>query len=273
MRNLTILLVAICFVSCIHDNTIIDENPMDEIFFLSCEPVFDDGNYFTSCKDILDTSGLKLYPFIPFTDEEWRFMSYDYKLERRQVPKDFLRDMTTKELFYQVVFCDLSHSMILYNSTQYGFEATKKQLNILSEILNRPDVGHVLLELLQNVNPSIIKYELSKDCWWWFFCLQIIGAQEAVINNMTDEDICAYVHHQLRCYDIMQSLDDYHPSDASLLSYGLGNVMIRYEFEPFLNTLTRRNPITNELIWDTQRIDEKGILQVIDYVKQFIKTD
>lgn len=266
MRNLMVLLVAVYFVSCNNEN-----NPTNDNIFLNCGNVFDAGNYFTNCEEMLDTFGLKTYPFIPFTDEEWQETSYSDKLERRQIPEDFLHSMTTKALFYQVVYTDLSGSMGLYSNRQQGFESVTQQLNMLPELLNRPDAGHVLLELLQKVDMSKIQLDFSGevDCYWWYYCLQIIGAQMEVINRMTNEDICVYIHHQLRCHDIMQSLSDY-PANAALLLFGLGNVMIRYKFEPFLQTLDR-HPATNEVIWDTQFIKEQYALQVIDYVKQFKK--
>ena len=267
-----VFLVAMIVVSCSNGNNPIDEDDTNETIFLNCEPVFDDGNYFTNYEEILDTTGLKLYPFVPFTEEEWKYSSYfDYKLPRRQIPEDFLRSMSTKALFYQFVYTDLSSDMSLWTSKQYGFEAVTIRLNMLPELLNRPDAGHVLLELLQKLDPSILGSDLS-DCTWWDYCLQIIGSQNEVINNMTNEDICGYIHHQLRYYDIRRSLDNYNIGSLSSLLFGLGNVMIRYEFEPFIQTL-KRYPATNELIWDTQYINEPYASQVIEYVKQFIKAE
>ena len=260
MKYTLLLLIAILFFSC--NNTISDEN----------NGVFDVDNFFLiSCEQLLDTAGVKLYPFVPFTDEEMRAMSYDYKLERRQIPEDFLHKMTTKALFYQVVYTDLSKNMLLFNTRQQGFQAVTQQLNMLRELLNRPDAGHVLLELLQKDNPSKIEGEV---CLWWDYCLQIIMAQKKVINRMTDEDIDQYINQQIRCHDAIRSLSqennpnwDY-PASVAEIIFGLGNVMIRYEYEPFIQTLEML-PDTNELNWDTQRISEQYALQVIDYVKQF----
>ena len=68
------------------------------MLFVSCtnDDASDGSNAYWSCKQLLDTSGLELYPFDSFTDEEWRTTSYSYKLERRQIPEDFLSKMTTK---------------------------------------------------------------------------------------------------------------------------------------------------------------------------------
>ena len=245
------------------------------ISLVSCTKKPDGNNDYLSCEQLLDTTGLKLYSFVPFTDEEMRLTSADYKLDRRQIPEDFLREMTTKELFYQVVNTDLSKGMLVHNYRQQGFLSLTVQLNMLPELLNRTDAGHVLLELLQKVEPSKID---GLECFWWDYCLQIILAQKEIINGMTDKDIDQYIHQQLRCHDAIRSLSKTnknfeYPASAAVLLFGLGNVMIRYQFEPFMQTIEimcDRHPITNELIWDTQRISEQNALQVIDNVKQFI---
>ena len=238
------------------------------MLFVSCMKSNKPDNVYWSCEQLLDTAGLKLYPFVPFTDEEMRTLPYfEEKLPRRQIPEDFLHGMTAKELFYQVVYTDLSQSMVLFNTRQQGFMAVTLQLNMLPELLNRPDAGIVLLEMLYNIDPAQIE---GLDCNWAYHCLNIIGAQPEIINRMADGDICSYIDQQMRCNDAIRSLNNGYPANATLLLFGLGNVMIRYEFQPFIQTLDR-HPVTNELCWDTQFINEQYALQIIDYVKQFKK--
>lgn len=231
-------------------------------------------DYYENYDELPEADGLKLYPFISFTEEEMRVMSYAAKLERRQIPIEFLQGMSTKELFYQFVYTDLSRSMLMFNTSQQGFEAVVKQFNMLPELLSRSDVGTVLLDLLEKTNPSSLK---GPDCLYWFYCLQIVTAQTEVINRMTNEEIDKYVFCQIRCYDSIRNLsavssDWEYPTDVKLLLFGLGNVMIRYEFVPFMQMLDR-DMITNELIWDTQYIDEPDALLVIKYVEQFINVE
>ena len=240
---------------------------------VSCGKNSNENNDYWSCEQLLDTDGLKLYSFVPFTDEELRTLPYfEGKLPRRQIPEDFLHKMTTKELFYQVVYTDLSKSMGVFNTRQQGFEAVTQQLNMLPELLNRPDAGHVLLGLLKKVDPSKMNSNLSKDvdCFWWDYCLQIILAQTKIINRMTDEEIDRYIDEQLRCHDIIKSFDNEYPISVALHLFGLGNVMIRYNYTPFIKTLGK-NPVTNESYWDTQFINEQYALQILDFVKQFRK--
>jgi hypothetical protein len=141
---------------------------------------------------------------------------------------------------------------------------------MLPELLSRPDAGHILLALLQKTDPAKIE---NPDCHWFYHCLNITGAQPEIINRMTDEDIDSYIVQQIRCHDVIRGLSATgenweYPISVKTLLFGLGNVMIRYEFEPFLQTLDR-NPDTNELLWDTQHIKEQDALQVINYVERF----
>jgi hypothetical protein len=228
-----------------------------------------ESNDYWNEEQMLSTSALNLYSFVPFTDEEWKEMSFVYKLEQRQIPEAFLHKMSTKELFYQYVYCDLSKSVLVFNTIQQGFENTKP-LNMLPELLNRPDAGHVLLDLLQKVDPAKIK---SPDCHWFYLCLNMIGAQPEIINRMTDEDIDNYIEQQMRCHNTIKHLSAIdenweYPASVKTLLFGLGNVMIRYEYDTFVQTLGR-HPDTNELIWNTQYMTEQDVAQVIDGVKQF----
>ena len=249
------------------------------LLFVSCtkDVNLKENNDYWSCEQLPDTTGLKLYPFVPFTDEFGPGKSpFDELLAVRQIPEDFLREMTTKELFYQFVYCDLSGTMTMFNTRQQGFLSTKR-LNMLPELLNRPDAGHILLGLLQKVDPSKMVLDMSKEvsCFWWDYCLQIILAQPEVINHMTDEDIDQYIQQQMRCHDTIRSLSKIdsnweYPASAAVIIMSLGHVMIRYEYKPFMQTFGI--PVSNELFyWDTQFINKQQALQVIDLVKQFKK--
>jgi len=242
------------------------------VLLISCtgNNVFNESNDYWESEQLLNTDGLELYIFIPFTEDEMTTMSYDEKLKQRQIPENFLQNMTTKELFYQFVYTDLSKSVLMFNTTKQGFEAVTKQFNVLPELLNRADAGHVLLELLQKVDPSKLR---NSDSFYWFHCLQIIIGQKKIISSMTDEEINDFVLQQLYCHDKIRSISNSnknweYPASVKELLFGLGNVMIQYEFDLFMQTLNR-NPDTNEFIWDTQYMGEQDALQVINYAKQF----
>jgi len=222
MKNLFYLIIVVLFVSCA--NKINDEGISQLSLYTSFEQ--------------FDGSGLNLYPFIPFSEKEWKEMSYAYKLEKRQIPEDFLRKMTARELFYQFVCCDLSKSMLLFNNLQQGIESSK-QLNMLPELLKRSEAGHVLLEILKKADPVQIK---DLDGHWWFDCLTLIAAQPELINCMSDEDIKDYISELIRCQNVIRNLSEIdenwiYPESTGTILFGFGNVMMRYEFDPFKQLL------------------------------------
>jgi len=243
MNKLNVLLIVMLFVSCTKNSTQNDE--------------------YWRCEQLLDTTGLKLYPFEPFSDDfgpgKTPFVDL---LEARQIPEDFLRGMTTKELFYQFVYTE--RTMTIYNTPD-------KRFNMVTELLNRPDAGQVLLGLLQKYVPT----KISGDCYYWGYFLKIFSAQTEVINLMTDEEIYNYIHHQLRINEIIKNMykDDYSSFcfEMRYILIGLGNVMIRYEFEPFIQYLWNQN--TSNLMWPPTTSDNSSVqcdFQIINYVEQFI---
>jgi len=122
------------------------------------------------------------------------------------------------------------------------------------------------LEILEKIDPSKIE---RGDCFWLDYYLQIILAQLEVINSMSNEDICKYITQLIRCHDTLQVLTDY-PSTVTVIVLGLGNIMIRYEYKPFVQILSK-DPNTNKYIYDTMRVTEEFALQVIDNINQFKK--
>ena len=105
------------------------------------------------------------------------------------------------------------------------------------ELLEREDTGHVLLQILKKAN-------VVNDAHWTlaygecpFFCwyLQVLAAQPEVIQRMTDKDIDQYIDIQIR--NFYKSPEREYKSQMRPQLFGFCNVMIRYEFEPFLPLL------------------------------------
>jgi hypothetical protein len=231
------------------------------ILFASCtNNALDDNNYTTylTCEQLLDVTALNLYPFVSFTDEEMKTLNYSVKLERRQIPADILQGMTTKALFYQFVCCDLSRGMYTYNSAQAGFRAVVEQLNMLPELLNRTDAGNVLLGLLQQIKLSEID---EQDCFHLCESLHRIIAQMEVINTMTGNDIKNYIslmmQHQETIKALAKTTDKWsYPESCGAILFGLGNVMIKYEYQPFIHLFETNQGINAFMCGDNLRNEE-----------------
>ncbi len=227
MKNLIVLLMAIAFVSCGKNDT--PDTPEKIKSY---------------CDQLFDTTGLKLYRFIPFSDE-WGpgKTPFTELVESRQIPEDFLLGMTTKELFLQYFYCELVLNVTMVQGNgRSGFLVSKNTFNMIPELLNRPDVGQVVLEILEKIDIT----KLEGYCRLSYLGLfQVFAAQPEVINSMTDEEIDDYIFHQMRCYDDILSHIDMWASFRSYeyIWFGLGNVMIRYKFEPFMRLLLEKHEL------------------------------
>jgi hypothetical protein len=222
------------------------------------------------CSQLPDTTGLNLYSFAPFTVEEMKTLANSVKLERRQIPESVLRGMTTKALFYQFVLCDLSPGMYMHNSAQAGFRATAKQLNMLPELLNRTDAGGVLLDLLGRMELATMD---GLGCLHAYECMQRIIAQTEVIGNMTEKEIDEYIRlmmlHQKTIRELAETNDNWsYPESLAAILYGLGNVMLRYEYEPFSLLLATDAGVNGLMNGDNLR-NEQTVSLINDCIANF----
>jgi len=151
----------------------------------------------------------------------------------------------TEDLFYLFVRSDISRNMYLHNSMQQGFEFVRDQSNVLQELLRRPDTGRKLLKIYKDVN--LIKIE-GRENFHLLECIQRIVAQSEVIGNMTDKEINEYVCLQLHCQETIIILSETnknwsYPESLGGILFGLGNVMFRYDFAPFMQVLESNSQI------------------------------
>lgn len=245
------------------------------VLLISCTNNISDMNmigFDMNCKLLTDATDLGLYPFVPFTREEWQRLSYRDKLERRQIPEDFMQNMTTEALFFQFAGCELSPNIYMYNSAQTGFEAVTKQLNMLPELLNRTDAGQVLLDLLQTVEPSKIE---EQDCFHFYECLQRIIAQPKVINSLSGDDVNKYIslmiQHQQIIRDLSQKADQWsYPESLAAILFGLGNLMLKFEYEPFM-FLIETNPGVKGLMNGENLRNEQVVSLINSCITEFMK--
>jgi len=253
------------------------------IFLFSCTKEAtppEEPKYFTSCEEMTDVTGLNLYQF----EEPVQGIGIP-ELSKRQIPEDFLREMTTKELIYQISRLEVFTSIFFLALQGHGpWKYYVDRLNMCTDLMyKREDAVQTLLQLLQRIEPSFIKNgnmenDSSWDCYYFYECLQIFASCPAIINRMTDEEINQYIDEQIRLHDAISDLDFdansdrwYYPHSIVFGLFGLCNIMMRYEFEPFLQLLE-----TNEFFSDVIK-DNKGetrwiipqTLSIIDCIKKF----
>ena len=298
LKNLALTLTVMLVVSCNKSN-----NPEPPVF--SCDPVFDDdGIRFKNYDEMMDTTGLGLYRFA-VSDEEALRTPFPERYEIRNIPEDFLRKMTTKALFHQVARDRVVRSLRSGDIfSQNFYNQAVPNINMVSELFNRPDLGPTLLKLMQKYDPSMendppfmeseygslaymdeyrLKQPLweifhSRNAWVWFLYLYM--SRPEAVNSIADEEMCTYIHHLLRCLKYYQSIRGgiYFSDDAAcFVVYGLGNVMIRYNYEPFIQEFCssigrcRINHETNEVSLVYLRfVSDVCVSRTIYHIEQFI---
>ena len=182
------------------------------------------------------------------------------------------RKMNSKDLFLSFVNSEASHQLGAYNTLQYGFEAVEEQSNVLRELLKRKDSGQVLIEMLVNID--LFKME-ELDSFHFFECLQIVTAQSEVINSMTDDNIRKYICFQLHCLNAIQILAETnkaywgYPESLGSILFGLSNVMIRYEFAPFIQSPEFDHEILG-LMSSGMAYDKNIVTLINNYIVEFI---
>ena len=246
------------------------------IFLFSCtkeatppEP----SKYFTSCEEMTDVTGLNLYQF-----EEPVQGTGILELSKRQIPEDFLREMTTKELIYQISRLDVFTSIFFLAQQGHGpCKYYVECLNMCTEFMyRRADAVQTLLQLLQRIDPSFIKYgnieefDSSWDCYFFHECLQIFASRPEIINQMTEDEINRYIDEMIRLINQFMDLETTgnNKYDNRFMLYGLCNVMLRYEFEPFLQ-LMETNENINILMESGCTMFAKPLILIMDCIEKF----
>ena len=251
------------------------------IFLFSCtkeDMPQEEPKYFTSCEEMTDVTGLNLYPFEPLTEEEWLG---DVLKQKRQIPEDFLHGMSTKALIYQIsryeeyyVMSGLARDRLDVIPSYYV-----RCLNMVAELMGRPDAGLVLVQILQKIDPTVIKrgehtypvLEPLVDCYFFFDCVQVFAAQPEIIGRMTDDDINLYVDEQLRLSDIiMEPIEGVkYPACMGHGLLGLCYVMMHYEFEPFMQLLEMDEGLRVGVFYGLTRGISAYTSSIMDCIEKF----
>ncbi|MDR2041874.1 MAG: hypothetical protein LBP98_06095 [Tannerella sp.] len=180
--------------------------------------------------------------------------------------------MQTKELFYQFVCCELSQDMYTFNTEQYGFLHSAKTLNMVSELLDRADAGSVLLHLAHSLDPEMI----HTDCFHYYECLLRTIVQPEIIRRMTDEETGELIHIFNRHRNTIMAASATNGLENTLaylttILFGYGNIMLKYEYEPFVSLLRSDAGIADFML-GAQLRDERIASQITECITNYMNT-
>lgn len=240
--------------------------PIIIVVLTSCHRNDDTDDY---CARLLDTSDMNLYKFDPFTESDWKAMPYSEKLEKRQVPNDVLSQMSTKELFYQFVTCDLSHNTYMFNIALNGFRRTSESLNTMQTLIKQPDVGSFLIDMIHTVDITKIN---TSDCFHLFHCAQYILVQQEVIDTFDDLDML--VDALMLLEENILHASNFNPNEwgvpfsLTAPTYGFGMIMMKYNYMPFIQ-LMESNEDVAKFMNLTMNLDMNILSLINEYMVNF----
>ncbi len=223
-NHIFIFILVILLLSC-HK----DENPTEGNLDIDSE----------YCNQITDTAGFNLY-FHPFTEYEWKYESHDYKVERRQLPENVLKSLTLEKLFNHCMWLDMAPDILLFRSYQAGFRgAYLNRFNCIQELYERKNVHCFLEEKLRTMD---VKNTVGADCWFYKHLLEFIYIQKECLSLYHEDDllhVLGFMFEKADRLSYLTTLESPHYKlvDLSQWMIGIGNIMVIYEYAPFLEEL------------------------------------
>lgn len=136
---------------------------------------------FISTNLYAQKSESKIYTYpITASDSEWNnFKTLQEKLDAIQIPTDLLGKMSTEDLLETVMNYPLLGDLMVYSDVQTGIDKVSAKFNGLDELLNRDDVGEIMMEYylnLQAINSDEDIINLA--------CLEIMLSSSVVRNSI-----------------------------------------------------------------------------------------
>lgn len=213
------------------------------LVFLNCKKVNDEYDFdidHSFCSKLTDTTGMHIYYFQPFTEFEWKYESYKYKLQRRQIPEAILKSLSLDQLLLQCVWLDMTPEMLLYNSYQAGFISIYEHFNCVQELYKRKNIHYFLEKKLRTID--IKNMVDGEKCRLYNQFLEFCYIQEDCLSLYKKDEIkCCldliFTKVEHLAYLTKLEFPNYNSVDLSSWMLGISNILIIQEYKPFLEEL------------------------------------
>lgn len=130
------------------------------------------------------------YPIIPGTAEWAKLKSEKEIIAAQQIPDDVLKKMTTSEVFQAWIDLPGRIEILAFNTLQDGFNVVRKRFNVLNELLNRNDVGVIVLNEYMMSSPANLRNDWKSNKKGKFITdfafLEILISQPEVLESLTN---------------------------------------------------------------------------------------
>lgn len=212
------------------------------------------------------------FPVLPGSKEWQAFNSHAEMLKATHIPTEQLKQMSTSGLVETTLNYPLYGDMLAYNNLQQGFDAVANQFNGLTELLNRPDVGSVLVKRYQELNPAALdpSWSLEQQGFYdmQFTYIEVLLAQNSILATLTDNELQVLLVEGLnKVAQKQQQLDIYGWQGQEQTIFLLGRVLLRQKTEAF-NNLVTNDPDLNSFLSTGSFANQLVANKILGYAQQ-----
>ncbi len=185
------------------------------------------------------------YPIKPGT-EQWKSLkTLNERIAVQQIPENILKSLSTEEVFSAWLELPGRLELLAFSTMQNGFEVTVRRYNVLKELLNRNDVGKVVLSKYLRIDPENLKQDWSvieKGKFITDFAfIEFLLSQSEVLKNLSKNEKKLIVKNAIMNINKKQSFKEMFWEESGIIL--IGRVLISEGNNDLMKIISRDNKI------------------------------
>lgn len=130
------------------------------------------------------------YPIHPGTAEWKELGSFQERLKAYNIPDNFLKNMTTRDLVKTCLAYPEWLLITAFNNFQIGYEALKSVFNGFDALEKRPDAFKELIIVYENMKPEEVMNQTKKGLFTFQFTfIELLLAQKPILYSIPKADL------------------------------------------------------------------------------------
>jgi len=217
------------------------------------------------------------YPVKPGTEEWKNFSSRIEMVEACQIPESILKNSDTESLIDICLNYPFLHDIMFYNNSQLGFDVIAKEFNGLTELLERTDVGILLLKRYMKIDPEKVEnmptsFERGKFMASLVIFEQIISQEDILSKLSKIEKIELVKEAKLKFNSKIKHADRYQLMGIQSTPLIIGRVMNYDKYSKFQEKSLSNKSYKNFV--ETGNTFEAGIIEdIIILAEEYINSN
>jgi len=209
------------------------------------------------------------YPIKPGMPE-WKAMtSTEQRVQACQIPDSILSKMSTSDLLETCLRFPFNLNLVAFNQIQDGFNAIKKESNGWRELLQRKDLGSVVINKYSTMNPdSMISEQYPGHD---FLVMETLLKQNEVINTLPKDDRIKLLKESYKKYTGKIQYPEKYAFFGVINNIALmGKILTIENYEPFVQSIMNKKGLKNKIELGSQCTKDESN-EILKHVEKFIK--